>query len=62
MSIHDGPQTRQLKWLRLQAFWRKARDVLFAIALLIGIILILPVTLPIALLKPYKGDDFDGYC
>ena len=61
MSIHDARQTRELKWLKIRKFLREARDVLFGIALLLGVLLILPVVLPIALLKPYKGDDFDGY-
>ena len=62
MSVHDAPQARELKWLKIQKFLREARDMLFGIGLIARVLLILPVVLPIALFRPYKGDDFDGYC
>ena len=62
MSIHDAPQARELKWLKIRKFLKELRDILRVIALLAGVLLILPVVLPIALFRPYKGDDFDGYC
>jgi len=61
MRIPAAPPGRDLKWRKLRAFLRKARDFLFVVGLVIAIALTLIVTLPVAMIRPYKGDDFDGY-